>query len=90
MAKTTIEVECRTCRATGLYAGLAEPKGIAVVCVECGGTGCQRISFTPFTRRKGKRSITTVRQSRGSFIGTGIGPTGGYITYQEFQQGKMP
>lgn len=86
----TIKTECQACNGTGLYCGFAEPKGTAVVCVQCGGTGCDEIRFTPFTCRKGRKGIQKVMQSRGSFIGTGIGPTGGSITYQEFQQGKMP
>lgn len=90
MVKKTVKIECNACGATGLYSGFAEPRGTAVVCRECGGTGCKEISFTPFTRRKDKRGITTIRQSRGTFIDTGVGPTGRSITYQEFQQGKMP
>ena len=86
----TIKVECKACGASGLYRGCAEPTGTAVVCVECGGSGCVKIFFTPFTQRKGIRGVKTVSQSRGSFIGTGVGPVGGSITYQEFQQGKMP
>lgn len=86
----TIYVECRACGGTGLYCGFAEPKGTAVVCVECGGDGCQEINYTPFTRRKGRRGVNTISRSRGSFVGTGVGPIGGTITYQEFQQGRMP
>lgn len=88
--ETKVKVECEACGASGLYRGCAEPAGTAVVCVECEGSGCIEISLTPFTRRKGIRGVKTVSQSRGSFIGTGVGPVGGSITYQEFQQGKMP
>lgn len=86
----TIKAECSACGGTGLYSGLAEPKGTAVVCLQCGGDGCEEITFTPFVRRKGRRGIQTVRRSQGSFVGTGVGPTGGSITYQEFQQERMP
>lgn len=86
----TIRIECKDCGATGLYGGFAEPRGTAVVCLTCSGSGCQEISFKPFIKRKEKSGIRTVRRSIGSFIGTGVGPTGGSITYQEFQQGKMP
>lgn len=86
----TIRAECSACGGTGLYSGFAEPKGTAVVCVKCSGSGCEEITFTLFTGRKGKRNIQTVSRSRGLFIGTGVGPTGGSITYQEFQQGRMP
>lgn len=86
----TVKAECAACGATGLYSGFAEPKGTAVVCLECDGSGCKEIYFTPFTRRKGRRGIQTISRSRGSFIATGIGSVGESVTYQEFQQGKMP
>lgn len=74
----TIKVECKDCGATGLYSGLCEPVGVAVICVTCRGSGCQEIYFKPFIERKQKTEILTVRNFRGC------------ITYQEFQQGKMP
>ena len=85
-----IKAECRACGATGLYRGFAEPKGAAVVCMQCTGTGCDEINFKPFTDRKGKRDIQTVWRSNGSSVCTGVGPVGISVTYQEFQQGKMP
>lgn len=85
-----VKIECRACGGTGIYSGFAEPEGVAVICVKCRGSGCEEVTFVPFVRRRGHREIHTVRQSRGSFIGTGIGPAGGSITYKEFQQGKMP
>lgn len=85
-----INIECNSCDGTGLYCGCAEPGGTAVVCSVCDGSGCVRFSYIPFTKRHGKRGIETVRRSRGTFIGTGVGPCGGSITYRDFQQGKMP
>lgn len=86
-----IKVECKDCGATGLYTGFAEPKGTAVVCLTCGGSGCQEFQFKPFVKRREKHGIKTICRSNGSFIGTGVGPVPGCsITYQEFQQGKMP
>ena len=86
----TVNTECKDCGGTGLYSGFAEGKGVAVVCLGCKGTGCASLTYTPFVRRKGRRDIKTVRCSRGSFIGTGVGPTGGSVTYAEFTKGKMP
>lgn len=86
----TVKVECSSCGCTGLYSGLSEPKGTAVICCECGGTGCKEIKFILFNKRKGRRGIQTIRRSRGSFIATGVGPTGESITYQEFKQGRLP
>ncbi len=86
----TIQAECTACGATGLYVGFAEPKGTAVVCISCDGTGCMEISFKPFICRKGKRGIAIVKRSAGTFIPTGVGPTGEPVTYQEFLHGKRP
>jgi len=88
--KTVIDVVCDSCDGTGLYTGMCERPGTAVVCVRCNGTGCAKISYTPFTQRKGRRGITEVSWSRGCFIGTGVGAVGKSITYSEFNSGKLP
>jgi len=85
-----IKTECSSCQGTGLYCGFAEPKGTAVICLKCEGTGCLELSYKPFTQRKEKRGIKTVSFSRGSFIFSGVGATGSSITYEEFSKGKMP
>ena len=87
---THVKTECGSCGGTGLYCGFAEPKGTAVVCLNCSGTGCATLCYTPFERRKGRGDIATVARSRGSFIGTGVGPVGATVTYAEFQRGKQP
>lgn len=86
----TVKAECNSCGGTGLYRVFTEPVGIAVICAICSGSGCQEITFTPFTRRKGRRGIDIVKRSCGSFVGTGVGPVGSSITYSEFKEGKMP
>lgn len=88
--KKEIEVECPSCGGTGLYCGFAEPKGIAVICLHCNGTGKSTLSYFPFIGRKPKKGIRTVQRSSGTFIFSKVGPTGGSITYEEFQNGKMP
>lgn len=85
-----IKAECSACGGTGLYSGMCEPEGVAVVCLHCEGTGCEIIRYEPFEKRRGKRGITTVRRSKGIFIATGTGPIGGSISYEDFQNGKMP
>ena len=85
-----IEVECRSCGGTGVYSGFAEPAGVGVVCLTCDGTGKAKLSYTPFTGRKHRQGIETVRRSAGTFIATGAGPRGGSVTYREFLAGKMP
>lgn len=84
-----IKTECGSCGGTGLYRGLAEPEGVAVVCLNCKGTGCKEIAYTPFTLRKLRNDVQTVQLSRGSFI-LSCGPVGSSVSYAEFCNGKMP
>jgi hypothetical protein len=86
----TVKAQCDSCGGTGIYRGFAEPTGVGVVCVNCQGTGCRKISYKPFTERKERRDVQTVRRSAGTFLATGVGPTGGQVTYDEFLRGKMP
>jgi hypothetical protein len=85
-----VKAECGSCDGTGLYCGFAEPKGTAVICLNCGGTGCDEIGYIRFTGRKERRDVHTVKRSAGSFIFTGVGPVGKSVTYEEFCRGKMP
>ncbi len=85
-----VEAECSSCRGTGIYRGFAEPQGVGVVCLNCDGTGCRSIEYTPFTGLKRRDDVRTVQRSRGSLIFAGVGPTGGSVTYEEFLRGKKP
>ena len=86
----TVKAECRSCRGTGLYRGFAEPEGVAVICLDCKGTGARDLEYTPFTQRKPRAGIRTVQRSAGALIIGRVGPTGGSISYEEFRAGKMP
>lgn len=81
----SIRAECRSCNATGLYSGFAEPEGTAVVCSSCGGTGCQEITYKEFTKRKRKRGIRRVMTDGGLWFARGAGeqPT---ISVEEFYE----
>jgi hypothetical protein len=55
------------------------------------------LKYTPFTKRVRRQGIKYVMRSRGAFLAIGIGPaddksrkSGGQITYEEFEQGRMP
>jgi len=87
--KQTVDTECSSCGGTGLYCGMCEPKGTAVICCRCGGTGCEKISYTPFTRRKGKQGVNTVSWSRGTFI-LNAGPGKASVSYRDFENGVLP
>jgi hypothetical protein len=84
-----IKTECGSCGGTGLYVGMAEPKGTAVVCLRCDGTGCREIEAIEFSGRKRREGISIVRRSRGSLI-VRWGPTGGSVTYEQFLAGEFP
>ncbi len=90
MAKISVDAECGSCGGSGVYHGFAEPKGVGVVCLNCKGSGKASISYTPFTSRRRRDDIRTVRRSAGSFIATGVGPTGSSVSYEEFFEGKLP
>jgi hypothetical protein len=80
----TIKIACPNCRATGLYAGFAEPKGTAVICLSCDGKGWTMFKYEEFTGRKRKDGIYTIKRSAGTLLVTGVGPTGRGMTYDEF------
>lgn len=86
----SVRVECSSCYGTGLYQGMCEAKGEAVICLGCAGTGCEVLRYRPFVRRRGKRGIKSVRLSRGQSLAAGVGGHGPSITYAEFAAGKMP
>lgn len=88
--KQTVQAKCTSCEGTGIYCGFAEPKGVGVVCLSCDGSGCKTIEYEPFNGRVRRNTVHTVRQSRGTFIATGVGPAGGSVTYEEFWNGKRP
>ena len=81
--RKTVGASCTSCGATGLYSGMCEGKGKAVVCLDCNGTGCQAITYTPFRRRKRRRDIKTVilgRESKSILEDS----TGEEISYKEW------
>lgn len=89
-----IKVECSSCRATGLYCGFAEPPGVTVVCLNCGGSGSKDVEpgcaiDRPFVVRRQRDDVSEVRRSRGSFA-LSCGPVGRAISYAEFRAGKLP
>lgn len=71
-----VDADCWSCGGTGIYRGFAEPKSVGVVCLTCEGTGKMILTYTPFTARKLRNDVETVQRSTGSFVATGVGPTG--------------
>jgi hypothetical protein len=60
MARIKVQTRCEACGGTGLYSGMCEGKGKAVVCLSCDGSGCETIWYEPFTKRRGRTDIKTV------------------------------
>lgn len=86
--------KCQTCGGTGLYVGLAERDGAAVVCYKCKGTGCFafRHEYEPFESRVAKAGVVRVYEvNPGIIIGKGNGHTleeFGGLTLQDWRAGK--
>jgi hypothetical protein len=69
-----IDYACQPCKATGLYVGMAERDGAAVVCHTCNGTGKAHFKFEydEFTGRKKRAGVEQVYEMNlGIVIGKG-------------------
>lgn len=98
----TVNIVCRSCDGTGLYAGMAERDECAVVCCTCDGTGCEKLSieYTPFTERKRRDGIKRVFLHSSMYIhsahdittvdGKLIEFSKGGCTYEQWLNGEKP
>lgn len=70
MKKIEMEIQCKSCGGTGVYVGMAEREGAAVVCSSCNGTGkCwYAFEYEEFTGRKKKDGVTRVYKSSYEFV----------------------
>jgi len=86
--------KCKSCNGTGLYVGLAERDGAAVICSTCEGTGCHhfKYEYEDFKKRKKIKGITRIYNvNPGICIGIGNGHTleeFGGIPIDEWENGK--
>ena len=55
-----IQIECPACHGTGLYQGMCEQDGCAVVCTKCDGKGYTTFQYNEFTGKKVKEGIKRV------------------------------
>ena len=81
---------CQHCDGTGLYQGMAERDGAAVVCYLCNGTGCCEFEHTyeEFKDRKIAKDVKRVYKTNpGICIGGNLSDFGG-IPYQDWYAGK--
>lgn len=71
------DYECKQCKGTGLYVGMAERDGAAVVCHGCQGTGKAHniIEYDDFDGRKEREAVRRVYEVN---PGICVGEGGGY------------
>ena len=96
----TIEIECPSCKGTGLYVGMCEREGSAVVCTTCGGKGYTTYSYNEFTGKKVKEGVKRVFKKTCGYVHGAedyTTPEGKVIhfsqygcTYEEWLNGKEP
>jgi hypothetical protein len=95
-----IEIQCPSCRGTGLYSGIAEKDSCAVVCHTCNGTGKTTYSYREFTGRKIKKGVERVFKKSCGYVhapndykadnGAIIRYSEGGCTYEEWLNGAEP
>ena len=102
MKKIEMVIQCQSCKGTGVYVGMAERGGAAVVCHTCRGTGKYNYKFEyeEFTELKEKDGVKRVyKQSYGYVIAPGkldfkkigeIDMDYEGVSYKSFRSGKMP
>lgn len=92
--KIEIEYACKSCGSTGLYVGMGEGSGAAVVCNGCNGTGkaVHKFEYEEFDKRKERKDVRRVYQTN---PGIGIGENDkvkledfGGMPYAEWLKGK--
>ena len=87
--------QCRSCKGTGLYVGMGERDGAAVVCHTCDGTGCHHFKheYKPFEKKaNAPAGVLRVYEVN---PGIGIGHGNGYrlsdfggMPLKDWQKGK--
>lgn len=96
------ECQCDSCGGTGLYVGMAENNGAAVVCRDCDGTGKAHVrhEFREFTKRKMKKGVKRVYETAAGYgisaedVITEKGKTIHFsrfgVAYKDWLNGKKP
>ena len=86
------DCECESCKGTGVYVGVAERNGSAIVCYDCKGTGkahC-KVTYRDFEGRRKAASVKWVVQANPGIV-IGIGGTRNEKTEYELSDfGGMP
>jgi len=96
----TIKIECESCDGTGIYKGMCEKDGSAVVCIKCQGTGMIEFNYTPFTERKLRTDVKRVYSNTMTYVisdedfttkeGVTIHMSQFGASYEDWLNGKKP
>lgn len=87
-APVTVAIECKSCKGTGLYVGLAERDGTAVVCHTCHGTGETKTTYRPFVERQpAPKGVQRVHLAMGYVLSTKEPRCSGGVPVQEWAPG---
>lgn len=86
----TVETQCGSCNGTGLYSGMGERGGLAVVCRTCKGSAKSEVTYQPFTGRKPPRQGVThvISSNPGVFLNAEIAASSA-MTVHEWLSGKQ-
>jgi len=94
MPTIKIKEKCKACGGTGLYIGMAERDGAAIVCQKCKGTGCYEFihQYEEFEKRIDRNDVKRVYEvNPGIVIGNGpnckLEDFGG-MPFKDWNQGK--
>jgi len=82
--KHSVMARCEDCNGSGLYRGMMERDGQAVVCMACAGRGWYRIVWKPFKKRARRRGVTQIRTGSGLILDNPK-PTD-WMSYAEFER----
>ena len=80
--------ECRECDGAGLYSGMGEREGAAVICYVCNGTGCKhvKIEYDDFEGRKASEATRVHQVNPGICINAEL--RFGGMSYADWNAGK--
>lgn len=87
--KIELNEKCKSCDGTGLYKGMAERDGFAVVCHQCEGTGKYHFihNYEEFEGRQERSNVHTVVQTNPGIVLGGNHNFGG-MPYKNWLDGK--
>jgi DnaJ-class molecular chaperone len=88
--KIEFDEKCKSCNGTGLYQGMGERDGFAVVCNQCKGTGKYHFehNYDEFEGRQERPNISTVVECNPGICLGGNLNFGG-MSYKEWLSGKQ-